>query len=404
MKILLSGHAISPVHGSEPGVAWAWAWSLSEDHEVHILTFPEFKSEVEEYLKYNNRPNLHIHWVVHPLDNWNRNKGTKGLSIKIHYVLWQIQCLKYATKLCNSVSFDVCHHMSWSTISSPPSLWRLPVPFIWGPVGGGMITAREYRSLLGRDYLSDLLRTIRVMSLKYSPALRNSVKHSKKILSANNDTSKILRQAGANENNIELFLDTGLNETQIVQEPRTFTDKHLKILWAGSIIPIKGLPILIYALSKLKSDDIELTVAGSGSDMERCVRLVYEYNLGHKIKFVGYKTHREMHLLFASSHLFIFTGVRDSFGGVMLEALASGLPVMALKHQGAASFLNEDVAILIEPGSVAVTSQRIADKLDEVLKKNEILEKLSANTNKFIENESWSIRAKRAVQIYKEII
>ena len=47
MKVLLVGHACGPDRGSEPGLTWNWALSLSRHHQVHVLTHPQLRPEIE---------------------------------------------------------------------------------------------------------------------------------------------------------------------------------------------------------------------------------------------------------------------------------------------------------------------------------------------------------------------
>ena len=55
MKVLLVGHSCGPGLGSEPGITWNWARHLSKQHEVWVITRPEYRDRVETYL--SRRPN-----------------------------------------------------------------------------------------------------------------------------------------------------------------------------------------------------------------------------------------------------------------------------------------------------------------------------------------------------------
>ena len=57
--------------------------------------------------------------------------------MQIHYYLWQIQAYFKAFRLHQEIEFDVVHHVTFVKYSTPSFLSLLPVPFVWGPVGGG---------------------------------------------------------------------------------------------------------------------------------------------------------------------------------------------------------------------------------------------------------------------------
>ena len=151
MKVLLVGHAVGPGRGSEPGNTWNFAARLSESHQVTLISHPERREDVEAELARHPRPNLRIIWVTPPprIDPWDPRKGDKGL--RLHYMLWQRYALKMALRLCETEQFDVAHHFSWGTVNAPPLLHKLPIPVVWGPIGGGQTSAPEVFSSHGCD-------------------------------------------------------------------------------------------------------------------------------------------------------------------------------------------------------------------------------------------------------------
>src|SRR5450755_3012022 len=175
MNILLIGHACGPGLGSEPGNTWNWAQFLSIKHRVWVITYPEHKTDVEAYLAQNPNPNLCFVWVTtnHPLDRWSPERGERG--IRIHYMFWLSEAYKRAVVLCSNIAMDVAHHISWGTIGAPPPLWRLPVPALWGPIGGGQTTPPQYLSFFGKQHWAERIRTVRVKALRLSRKLRVTV-------------------------------------------------------------------------------------------------------------------------------------------------------------------------------------------------------------------------------------
>ena len=57
----------------------------------------------------------------------------------VAYYLWQRSALRHAKALHASESFDVCHHLTVITFREPGFLWKLNIPFFWGPVAGSAI-------------------------------------------------------------------------------------------------------------------------------------------------------------------------------------------------------------------------------------------------------------------------
>jgi glycosyltransferase involved in cell wall biosynthesis len=103
-------------------------------------------------------------------------------------------------------------------------------------------------------------------------------------------------------------------------------------LVAGRQTPYKRIDLAVTACTKL---NLPLTVAGSGPDHEKLVKLA-----GPSINFVGSPSDEEIVKYFQSAEAFIFPGV-DDFGIVAVEALAAGTPVIAYKAGGALDYVDE---------------------------------------------------------------
>src|SRR5580704_12212876 len=185
MKILIVGHPCSPKEGSELSFTWNWAWHLSRYHQVWALAYPQDRSTTERFLEEHPNPNLRIGWVRPPrsLDYWTPGHGP--IRFRFHYLMWRHSVLRVAIKLHKEVGFDLVHHVALSTVSAPPLLWKLPVPFVWGPVGGGEIAPASFRRYFGLAWLTQSLRTLRVKVVPFLPPVRRAAQRSAAVLATN---------------------------------------------------------------------------------------------------------------------------------------------------------------------------------------------------------------------------
>jgi glycosyltransferase involved in cell wall biosynthesis len=119
-------------------------------------------------------------------------------------------------------------------------------------------------------------------------------------------------------------------------------EAELVLLYVGRVAREKGLDDLIEAMHLLRAlpdaPPCRLLIVGDGPDLERC-----RARAGETVTFLGRRTGRELSRLYASADLFVFPSTTDTFGNVTLEAMASGLPVIA-----ADSPVNRE---LVVPGS-----------------------------------------------------
>jgi len=152
------------------------------------------------------------------------------------------------------------------------------------------------------------------------------------------------------------------------------TKKLKTLLFVGRLERRKGVNCLLEAYGYLsdKHDDIKLVIAGDGPDREKLEYAVRELDLPN-VTFLGYVSEQEKIDLLATSDLFCAPALYgESFGIVLLEAMASGLVTVAGNNPGYAS-------VLQELGSLSIVnpkdSQEFAARMDVMLY-NEDLRKI----------------------------
>lgn len=403
MNVLLIGHACGPRLGSEPGNTWNWAQYLSRRHRVWVITHPQHQSKINAFLVENPNPNLKFVWVTlrSPIDPWNPEDSERG--IRIHYLIWLSKAYERAVRLCDEIALDIAHHVSWATISAPPPLWRLPIPAVWGPVGGGQSAPPAFLRYFGSQTWKELLRTFRVNALRFYPMLRKTLEVSKLTFAVNNDTKRLLKSARGVR--LEQFLDCGLAPEYIPADlPQRKVSGEFTLLWAGRLEPHKALTLALRALARVEDDRVKLLVAGAGYLRTRLEKQVNRLHLEARVKFLGFVPYQNMPALFRRCDAFLFTSLRDSFGAVVLEAMAYGLPTLTLDHQGVGDFIPSDAGIKVPVTAPEETINALAQAIRRLATSDRQREMMSVAAWNFAKAQAWDLRAERMSQIYEEVL
>ncbi|MDA9201825.1 glycosyltransferase family 4 protein [Flavobacteriaceae bacterium] len=111
----------------------------------------------------------------------------------------------------------------------------------------------------------------------------------------------------------------------------------------------KGFDLLIEAFNKIKHDNLKLIIAGSGSCEEDLKSLVNNLNLKDQVNFIGRISKLEIDSYTQNALCNVIPSRREPFGIVVLEAIASGRPVLATNVGGIPEILNKQFGILVEP-------------------------------------------------------
>ena len=119
------------------------------------------------------------------------------------------------------------------------------------------------------------------------------------------------------------------------------------------------------------SADLELCIAGNGSEDARLKNIVCELDLESRVRFLGWIEKAEVNSLMEQVNAFLFTSVRDTSGNVVLEALSRGLPVLALNNQGVLEMCDDEGVCLIQPEGIDDTIQAMAEGMKRLQKYSE---------------------------------
>ena len=161
------------------------------------------------------------------------------------------------------------------------------------------------------------------------------------------------------------------------------------ILFVGKLVPGKRPGDIIVAMSRLRENhqNIVLVVVGSGEleDILRTQALEYEVN----VLFLGFKNQSELPEIYAGCDIFVFPATLESWGLVVNEAMAAGMPVIVSDDVGAASDLVRDRSTgIVFP---AKDIGRLTAAIDDLLSSPELAMRFGANSQDVI--NSWSVEA-----------
>lgn len=117
---------------------------------------------------------------------------------------------------------------------------------------------------------------------------------------------------------------------------RRFGEGPPRLLFVGQLIPRKGLLPLLDALAEVHTDhEFVLTIVGSGPQRAEIEQRISELGLADSVHWAGFVDQPDLPELYAEHDLFVFPTLEDTFGVVLIEAMAAGLPPVASRLAGA---------------------------------------------------------------------
>jgi glycosyltransferase involved in cell wall biosynthesis len=166
----------------------------------------------------------------------------------------------------------------------------------------------------------------------------------------------------------------------------------------GRVVYQKGYDIALLALAGLKDLEWEWRIAGDGPQLPGLQALIQEHGLQGRVHFLGWQTTEQLKKQYAEANLFLFPSRHEGMPNAVLEAMASGLPVVATNIAG-----NEELVVNGETGALVPVEDATAlrERLRPFLSEAKMREKMGSAARPRVEGLfSWT----RVAEEYQSIL
>jgi len=404
MRILVSAFACSPAIGSEPAVGWEWASRLSARHEVTVVTHAYFRSAIEQALAARPRPGLRFDYHEVP---WLRIHPHRALNSRLYYLLWQVSVVRRIAALAREREFDLFHHLTWGSFRLPSFVGLVGRPFVIGPVGGGERSpTRLRRSMPLGARAFELARDLLIASGRLDPVLRLALSRTDLILAKTHETLAAL-PASARQRALVAH-EIGAAAGPAGDVARTADADGFRILFAGRLVPAKGVHLALYAVARLAGtrERVSFHVAGDGPLRRSLERQVAALGIEQRVTFLGMLTRERLMAAYREMDCFLFPTLHDSSGNVVLEALAAGLPVVCLDLGGPKYFVDESCGAVVATlgRSEAAVAEALAEVLTRLAREPDERARLSAGALARAQALGWDNQISRAYALIEQAL
>ena len=141
---------------------------------------------------------------------------------------------------------------------------------------------------------------------------------------------------------------------QQAHEELGWTDDSKVLVSIGRLAKEKSFALLVEAFAKLEDQGLRLVIMGSGDELDNLKTLAKDLGVQDRVTFTGLVPFEKVPVYLSASDLFVFASVTETQGLVTLEAMASGLPVVAVEASGTREAVGENCSILTDHNAEAL--------------------------------------------------
>lgn len=373
-KLLAIAYSCAPMRGSEWGLGWNFAAEFAQEQPVWVITHTENRAAIEAYLSKHPTP-FPIHFEFVSLPTWLHRVLSHGYTLfNIQYYLWTLLAARAARRLHKQLGFDIVQHISlmrWWMPSPGTTLAKRGVRFVFGPVGGGELMPRRFRTGIGvKARCRELIRKVAVTCWGFDPLLRRSIRQASVVLASTPETARHL--ARFKPKSILTVTGGVMSGPEVIESARTHraslpTNRPFRFVSSGGLSYYRGVDLALRAFARANLPEAEYVHTSDGPDRPRLEALAHDLGIASRVKFLGDHPHAENVRTVATADVYVHTVLRDSMG-LIPDALALGIPVLTLDHNTMAVMVNESVGHKV-PMDESATPELVIQELSEYMRR-----------------------------------
>lgn len=406
LKVLLSAFACQPGRGSEPGKGWACALATARKHQVWVITREHNRAPIESELAVTPIANLKFVYVELPKWMQALHIDTKKESPQITYYLWQIAALRYAQILHRDVGFDIAHHISYSKYWMPSFLWRLPVPLIWGPLGGGESAPLQFWlgfSFQGKVY--ELLRHTARWLAEQNPFLKRAVRRSALVLATSKESEQRLERLSPKQLSVYPAIGLTAEDIDELGTAPVRQSSPVRFLSVGRVLHWKGFHIGLQAFARFSEPKCEYWIIGDGPDLGMLKKLAADLGVDDRVSFLGRLSRNEVFAKLCECDILVHPSLHESGGLTCLEAMAARRAVICLDTGGPALQVSDDAGIRVPLSGPVQTVTEMANAMAALAGSAELRCQMGqAGYERVVQNYSWSHKVEHYDSLYRALL
>jgi glycosyltransferase involved in cell wall biosynthesis len=418
LRILLIAEACNPTWTSVPLVAYSLARALAarDDLAVTLVSHVRNRKSLESdpiagLVKLHFIDNEFVARPFFLAGEWLRGGSQLSWTTSTAagwpaYIVFERMVYRRFGRDLRAHSFDLIHRISpLSPTFGSPLASMANVPMLIGPLNGGLPWPPDYPDLRRRE--REWLVRVRGM-YRWLPYYRSTYKHLRGVIAGSRHTAT---EIPASFTGRRYYMpENGFDPERIpLSEGWTSPEpgKKFRFVTVGRLVPYKGFDLILQAMAQSNDlrRDAELLVIGDGPSRAALETQASELGLASIVTFAGWIEHAKLQEHLRGSQVFVFPSLREFGGGVVVEAMACGLPPIVVDYGGPSEIASDDCGICLPMSPRKELVDRLSEAMMALLHDPERCRRISsAGIERVREHFTWPKKAALIVAIYHDML
>jgi glycosyltransferase involved in cell wall biosynthesis len=412
MRVLLLADNCNPTIASSPffGYQMVRAIARKVDQATLVTQVRNQGSMTKEDVGVAEMTFVDSEYIANPcwrLASWLRGDPNKAWTVAValsyfsslafDWEVWK----QFGTRLKRG-EFHMVHRVTplSPTTPSPMARWS-PVPFVIGPVNGGLRWPNSFRAELGRE--REWMSYLRAMH-KWLPFYRSTYRKSAAILAGFQHTIQDLPGDVLSKtfDCSDVGYEDGPDNAPLA---RTFSPS-MTVLFVGRLVPYKCADVLVqaFAASELLRQH-RLVIVGDGPDRPLITQLIRENGLEGCTELTGWLPHEAVMQRMRQADVFAFPSIRELGAGAVAEAMGMGLTCVTTDYGAPGYYAAEGRGVVVPLTNKPALVEGYVKALEELASNPASRMQIGAAGRRYAQaNLTWDAKAESIVEVYKWVL
>jgi glycosyltransferase involved in cell wall biosynthesis len=410
MRILILADDCNPELPSLPLVAYKATRAIADHADVVVATHIRNRRNIEKVGFGNARVRyFDSEYVARPVYSLSKLlRGGEDVAWTIatalaypSYLAFEWEVWKGTQHELRNGAFDIVHRISpmSPTLPSPMSKWS-PVPFVLGPLNGGLKWPRAFSQELARErewltYMRNVYRWLPYQKFTYERST---------ILAAFQHTIQDLpRHARTRAINFpEIGIDPQIFDQCSVRPAR----KRKTILFVGRLVPYKLPQVVVRAFVERPALHAHrLVIVGEGPERPAIERIIQNNSLESQVELLGWKSQAEVAALMQEADIFAFPSIRELGAGALIEAMACGLACVVVDYGAPSTLIEGQRGLKVPLAPRDQLIEQFGRALQDLVADEDASIRVGLAAHQYAKQfYTWDVKARKMLSVYKWVL
>lgn len=417
IRVLLIAQHCNPDWVSIALEGWSHSQALRQVAEVHMVTHARNRAnlcraglvEGDHFTAFDTQAtDSLVHWTTVLLGvPYGSNQGWTTLTAlaRISYRHFeQITWRAFGPRI-RAGGFDIVHRITPLSPTLPsvfaPRCARAGVPFVLGPLNGGLPWPPGYGHLRARE--KEWLSYVRGVHT-WLPGYHSTRAAAAALVAGSRATREEIPARYASK---VVYVPENAIEPERFDHPAEGpVQLPLRVVYVGRLVPYKGADMLLEAAAPLaRAGKVRLDLIGNGPE-ERGLRALAEAEqMTSAVQFAGWVDHRELESRMRRGHVFGFPSVREFGGAVILEAMALGLVPIVVDYGGPGELVSPGTGFALPMGPREDLVRRLRSTLGSLVADPGTIRPMGERARqRVLRSFTWAAKAAQVAEVYRWVL